>query len=131
MHRLLLVVLALAVAACTGDKREIKLAALDGSAIQATAYLEEVTGKSGKTITARMAVEDPAGRTLVGALVEGRCASIGAFVDTIQISTVTGHFRGSSPTTIKSLAGTHAIGLFVDAGFSEDAPGTPVACADL
>lgn len=129
MRRCLFVVVVLV--ACTGARRELALQPLDGSAVRATAHLEEVFGKSGWVITARMEVDDPAGRTLVGALVEGRCASVGRFVDTLQISSVTGHLRGSSPTTIAALEGTHAVALLAEAGFSEDAPRDPIACRDL
>ncbi len=119
------------VTACTGAKRTVELRAVDGSRVAATAYLEEVIGKSGKVITARMDVTDPAGRALTGLLVEGRCAQLGRVVDSIPISSATGHFRGSSPTKIARLVGTHAIGLFLEAGVTEDRAGAPVACADL
>lgn len=87
----------LALAACTGGKRALELEPLDGTALQAKAYLAEVYGKSGKVITARMEVHDPAGRALAGALVAGRCPHVGAFVDTIPISSATGHFLVARP----------------------------------
>lgn len=129
MRRCLFVVVVLV--ACTGARRELALQPLDGSAVRATAHLAEVFGKSGWVITARMEVDDPAGRALRGALVEGRCASVGNYVDTIQISSVTGHLGGASPTTLAALEGTHAVALFAEGGSSGDAPREPIACRDL
>ena len=121
----------LALAACTGGKRALELKPLDGTAVEAKAYLAEVYGKSGKVITARMEVHDPAGRALAGALVAGRCPRVGAFVDTIPISSATGHFRGSSPHKLAQLAGTHAVVVYVEDGAGPDVPIVPIACADL
>lgn len=120
-----------ALAACTGAKREVELAPLDGSALAAKAYLAEVFGKSGRVITARMDVRDPKGRALAGALVAGRCPRVGSFVDTIPISSATGHFRGSTPHKLAQLAGSHAVVVYVEADAGPDAPVVPVACGDL
>lgn len=120
-----------ALAACSGAKRELALTPLDGSGLEAKAYLAEVYGKSGKVITARMDVRDPKGRALAGALVLGRCPQGGAFVDTIPIASATGHFRGSTPHKLTQLAGSHAVVVYVETGAGPDVPVVPVACADL
>ena len=117
--------------ACTGAKRTVRLEPVDGSGVAATAYLEEVIGKSGKVITARMEVTDPAGRAWTGLLVEGRCAQLGRVIDSIPISSATGHFRGSTPHKLAQLAGTHAVVVYVEDGAGPDVPIVPIACADL
>jgi hypothetical protein len=119
-----LVVMACSVSA---TKREVALEPVAGSGVRATAYLEEVLGKSGRVISARMEANDPSGRALVGALVEGRCARLGKHVSSIQLLSVPGHLGGASPSRLSELAGSHAVAVF------EDTPGesAPLACADL